>query len=127
MNFVCVPLFVTTSGRKVLPVEDVVRLGFEFVNSRPQYQVYAPCTTKPSFPEPSFPSMTTRSPGYARTMIGAAAVPVRFVLYVRAYVPTRTQIVSPACTCPPALLSAVCRSHGFPELPSPPLEPPVVT
>src|SRR5712691_7440241 len=119
MNFVCVPLFVTTSGRKSFPVEEVVRVGFEFVNSRPQYHVYAPCTTKPSFPDPSFPSMMTRSPGYARTMMGAAAVPVRFVLYVRAYVPTRT--------CPPAPLSAVCRSHGFPELPSPPLEPPVVT
>ena len=127
MYLICVPLFATTSGRKLLLVDVVVRVGSEFRNSRPQYHVYDPCTTNPSFPEPSLPSMMTRSPGYPRTMIGAAAEPARFVSYVPRYVPARTQIVSPACTFPPAPERAVGRSHGLVELPSPLLEPPVVT
>src|SRR5947208_1373949 len=64
MYLICVPLFATTSGRKLLLVDVVVRVGSEFRNSRPQYHVYDPCTTNPSFPEPSLPSMMTRSPGY---------------------------------------------------------------
>src|SRR5689334_3153426 len=60
-------------------------------------------------------------------MIGADTVPLRLGLNVPVYVPTRTQMVSPGWTLPPAPLKAVDRFHGLPVVPESPLVPPVVT
>src|SRR5881409_1752024 len=68
------------------------------------------------------PSIVARSPGYWRTTIGAAAVPLRVVVNTPAYVPPRSQMVSPGCTEPRPPASAVAKSQGRLE-PSPVLEP----
>ncbi len=73
-------------------------------------------------PLPLAPSIVARSPGYARSTIGAPALPRSELWNAPRYVPPRTQIVSPGRTadgCP----SAVRRSQGRSRLPSPFGEP----
>src|SRR5207249_4539107 len=80
--------------------------------SNPQKYVHAPSIFSVLL-EPS-PARMGRSPGYRRTTIGAAEVPVSVLLKVPGYAPPRTQIVSPGCTCTPPFppASAVPTSHG---------------
>src|SRR5438552_589303 len=52
------------------------RIGSLLVISKPQKTEYEPSATNVSLVDPA-PSMIARSPGYCRTTIGAAAVPVR--------------------------------------------------
>ena len=90
-------------------------LGDEFITSKPQYQVSAPLIVIE-------PSMIARSAGYWRTMIEAVVLPVSVLVNTPRYVPPRSQIVSPGCTTL-GWLSAVIKSHGLAELPSPRAEP----
>src|SRR5262245_28130717 len=61
--------------------------------------------------------MMARSPGYWRTLIGALAVPFKWLVKVPRYVPPLSQIVSPGPI--DGSESAVARSHGRARLPSP--------
>ena len=49
-------------------------------------------------PLPLAPSIVARSPGYARSTIGAPALPRSALWNEPRYVPPRTQMVSPGCT-----------------------------
>src|SRR5688572_16750270 len=96
MNFVRGPTTITESARMAGSLNGVVvvRCGKESVTSNPQYQASAPSTRSAgSVLEPL--SMVARSPGYCRTTIGAAVVPVRWLTKGPTYTPPRSQIVSP--------------------------------
>src|SRR6266516_280112 len=92
--------------------------GFE--TSNPQNQVYGPLAR-------SVFVTVARSPGYWRPTMGASGVPVSALSKplgstAFVYVPPRNQIVLPGVTAA-GPLSAVARSHGFANDPSPKGEP----
>jgi hypothetical protein len=64
------------------------------------------------------PSSRALSPGYGRTLIGAARVPVRLLDTRPVYVPPRSQIVSPGWTAD-GWFKAVWRLQGGERLPVP--------
>ncbi len=94
------------------------RFGSDEKTSKPQYHVYCPPTVSVARRGPGPPSRRARSPGYGRTLIGAADVPVRLPDTRPVYVPPRSQIVSPGLTAD-GWLRAVWRLHGVERLPVP--------
>src|SRR2546423_6065302 len=107
MNFWRAPRDSTAGSRPV---------GADRMTSKPQNHTSAPSAR-------SVPSIVARSPGYWRTTIGRLDVPAMAVRKSPAYLPPRTQTVSPGWTLPDAFASAVFRSHGLLMLPSPALDP----
>src|SRR6266571_1191983 len=94
--------------------------GAGCVTSNPQNHVYAPLTKRVFV-------TVARSPGYWRTTMGASAVPISVLAkplgsIAFVYVPPRSQIVLPGVTAA-GPLSAVARSQGFVNEPSPDGEP----
>src|SRR5438034_5192727 len=90
--------------------------GAGCATSNPQDQVYAPLTKRVFV-------TVARSPGYWRTTMGASAVPSSVLAKplgstAFVYVPPRNQIVLPGVTAA-GPLSAVARSHGLANEPSP--------
>jgi len=90
------------------------------VTSNPQNQVYGPVTRR------VFVTVAC-SPGYWRTTMGASVVPISVLSNplgstAFVYVPPRNQIVLPGVTAA-GPLSAVAKSHGFANDPSPEGEP----
>src|SRR5437667_617179 len=116
----CASRTYTPVGRKPLQLSHE-RAVPDCMISKPQKVAHCPSMLNVSTLDAP-PSIVARSPGYCRTTIGAAAVPASVEVKVPAYVPPRSQIVSPGRTEPWPPFSAVCRSHGERE-PSPPVVP----
>src|ERR1035437_7464459 len=105
MNFVCGPKILTPAGRAL------VRSPFEFVTSRSQYLAHAPCTV-------SDPSIVTLASGTSRIVMGLFSVPLSILTNAPWYVPPRRVRMSPGFAGD-LLESAVARSKGFSQVPSP--------